>query len=315
MKLVEIEFMRFVKTIENHMKTLEQYLQEKYSKNSCKVHMYMINKYLDYIGRKAKTAAYKDILQYIAHLRKNENFTPESVKRYLSEVKIYYNYLLETSQRNDHPCRELYLKDKIDRQIKVDRLYTEETLETYLEKTREDPDGKLKKRNEVIVSLLVYQALTVAEICNLNIEDINLEKAEIYIKSEHRKKARTLQLKACQILLFYNYLTKDYPKLTKYLKANSSTGSEPKKLITGKLKEEVKPNALNRIINEKRKPEERLQPIKIRQSVIANLLRKENDTRIVQVFAGHNRASTTIRYKQTELELLKNVINQFHPMK
>ncbi|MBW3521816.1 site-specific integrase [Chryseobacterium sp. NKUCC03_KSP] len=289
---------------------LETYLQEKYSKKSYKAHVYMINKYLDYIGRKAKIAAYKDILQYIAHLRKNENFNPESVKRYLSEVKIYYNYLLETSQRNDHPCRELYLKDKINKQVKVDRLYSEETLENYLGKTRQDPDGKLKKRNEVIVSLLVYQALTVAEICNLNIEDINLEKAEIYIKSEHRKKARTLQLKASQILLFYNYLREDYPNLTKHLKAE-----KPTKLITGKLKEEVKPNALNRIINEKRKPEERLQPIKIRQSVIANLLRKENDTRIVQVFAGHKRASTTVQYKQTELEILKNAINQFHPMK
>ncbi len=289
---------------------LEEYLQEKYSKISYKTHVYMIQKYLDYMGRKAETAQYKDILHFIAHLRKNENFTPESVKRYLSEVKIYYNYLLETGQRNDHPCRELYLKDKIDRQIKVDRLYTEETLENYLEKIRQDPDGKLKKRNEVIGSLLVYQALTVAEICNLNIEDINLEKAEIYIKSEHRKKARTLELKACQILLFYNYLTKDYPNLTKYLKA-----IKPKKLITGRLQEEVKPNALNRIINGKRKPEERLKPIKIRQSVIANLLRKENDTRIVQAFAGHNRASTTIQYKQTGLELLKNAINTFHPIK
>jgi len=294
---------------------LEEYLQEKYSKKSYKVHVYMINKYLEYIGRKAKTANYKDILHFIAHLRKNENYTPESVKRYLSEVKIYYNYLLETSQRNDHPCRELYLKDKIDRQIKVDRLYTEETLENYLEKIRQDPDGKLKKRNEVIVSLLVYQALTVAEICNLNTEDINLEKGEIYIKSEHRKKARTLQLKACQILLFYHYLKEDYPKLTKYLKADPSSSSGLKKLITGRLQEEVKPNALNRIINERRKPEEKIQPIKIRQSVIANLLRKENDTRIVQVFAGHNRASTTIKYKQTELEILKNTINIFHPIR
>jgi site-specific recombinase XerD len=294
---------------------LEEYLQQKYSKNSCKVHGYMIGKYLEYMGMKAKTAQYRDILHFIAHLRKNENFTPESVKRYLSEVKIYYNYLLEAGLRNDHPCRELYLKDKIDRQIKVDRLYSEETLEKYLEKTREDPDGQLKKRNEVIVSLLVYQALTVGEICNLNTEDINLEKAEVYIKSEHRKKARTLELKASQILLFYHYLTEDYPNLTRYLKVDPSSGSGLKKLIVGRLQEEVKPNALNRMINKKRKPEERLQPIKIRQSVIANLLRKENDTRIVQVFAGHNRASTTIGYKQTGLEILKNAINTFHPIR
>lgn len=292
------------------MKTLQQYLKENYSKTSYKTHICTINKYLNYIQTKAKTAEYKDILNYIAHLRKNENLTPKTIKHYLSAVKIYYQYLLETGQRNDHPCRELYLKDKINRQIKVDTLYSEETLENYLEKNKEDPDEKLRKRNEVIVSLLVYQALTTMEICNLNIEDINLEKAEIYIKSEDKKKSRILQLKAKQILLFYNYLKEDYPKLTKYLKVEN-----PKKLITGKLQEEVRPNVLNRMINERRNLEERLQPIKIRQSVIANLLRKENDTRIVQVFAGHKRASTTVQYKQTELEILKNAINNFHPIR
>lgn len=292
------------------MKTLEIYLKENYSETSYKTHKSTINKYLNYIQQKAKTAEYRDVLNYIAHLRKNENLTPKTIKHYLSAVKIYYQYLLETGQRNDHPCRELHLKDKINKSVKVDTLYSEETLENYLEKTKEDPDENLRRRNEVIVSLLVYQALTVAEICNLNIEDINLEKAEIYIKSEHKKKARTLQLKAKQILLFYNYLKEDYPKLTKFLKTEN-----PTKLITGKLEEEVRPNVLNRMINERRKPEERLQPIKIRQSVIANLLRKENDTRIVQVFAGHKRASTTVKYRQTELEILKNAVNNFHPLK
>ena len=55
--------------------------------------------------------------------------------------------------------------------------------------------------------------------------------------------------------------------------------------------------------------------MKIRQSVIANFLKKENDTRIVQVFSGHRRASTTIQYKQTEFELLQNAVNNYHPIR
>lgn len=290
---------------------LEEYLKENYSLSSYKTHKCTIKKYLNFAQTKAKTAEYKDILHYIAYLRKNENLNPKTIKHYLSAVKIYYQYLLETGQRNDHPCRELFLKDKISKQIKVDNLYSEETLENYLENCKNDPDEKLRKRNEVIVSLLVYQALTVAEICNLNIEDINLEKAEIYIKSNHKKKTRTLQLKAKQILLFYNYLEQDREKLIKNIKSENPI----KTFITGNLKEKIRPNVINRMINERRHFEERLQPIKIRQSVIANLLRKENDTRIVQVFAGHKRVSTTIQYKQTELEILKNAIHNFHPIK
>ena len=76
----------------------------------------------------------------------------------------------------------------------------------------------------------------------------------------------------------------------------------------------MNPHGISKTINENRKESERIQPIKIRQSVIANLLKKENDTRIVQVFAGHKKASTTIQYKQSELEVLHKAINEYHPL-
>lgn len=289
--------------------TLENYLLKKYKPNSLNPYLCSIRKYLNFIQNKAETAEYKDILEYVAHLRKNENLHPKTIRHYLGSVKIYYYYLLEIGTRNDHPCSELYLKDKISRQIAVDTLYSPETLENFLNDTHKDKI--LQRRNQVIISLLIYQGLTVGEICNLQIEDISLEKAEVCIKSNDKKKSRILPLQAKQILLFLNYLKEDYPKLTKQIQSEKPI----KTLITGKLKVEVRPNVLNRMINDHREKKQQLQPIKIRQSVIANLLKKENDTRIVQVFAGHKRASTTILYKQTELEILQNAINKYHPIK
>jgi site-specific recombinase XerD len=289
--------------------TVEQYLLKKYKKSSLNPYLCSIRKYFNFIQNKAETAQYSDILEYVGHLRKNGNLHPKTIRFYLGSVKIYYHYLIEIGKRNDHPCSELYLKDKINRQIAVDTLYTPETLENFLNDTQKDP--VLQRRNQVIISLLIYQGLTVGEICNLQIEDINLESAEIYIKSNDKKKSRTLPLNAKQILLFLNYLKEDKPKLIKNLQSKTPI----KTFITGKLKEEVRPNVLNRMINDHRDKNQQLQPIKIRQSVIANLLKKENDTRIVQVFAGHKRASTTILYKQTELEILQNAINKYHPIK
>ena len=288
---------------------LEDYLLKKYKKSSLTPNLCSIRKYLNFIQNKAETAQYKDILEYVGHLRKNENLQPKTIKHYLLNVKIYYYYLIEIGKRNDHPCSELYLKDKINKQIKVDVLYSAETLEKYLESHKND--AKLvRRRNEVITSLLIYQGLTVGEICNLQIEDINLEKAEITIKSSE-KQTRILPLQAKQILLFLNYLKEDKPKLIQYLQSETPI----KTLITGKFEEKIRPNVINKMINEHLPKNEQLQPIKIRQSVIANLLKKENDTRIVQVFAGHKRASTTTLYKQTELEILQNAINLYHPIK
>lgn len=287
---------------------LEQYLLKKYNKSSLNPYLCSTRKYLNFIQNKAQTAIYQDILDYIGHLRKNENLNPKTIKYYLGAVKIYYNYLLEIGKRNDHPCSELYLKDKVSRQIAVDTLYTPETLENFY--NYQYKDQKLQRRNQVIISLLIYQGLTASEICNLQIDDINLDKAEIAIRSNQNQN-RILPLQAKQIVLFLNYLQEDYPKLTKHIQSQTPV----KTLITGKLKEHVRPNVLNRMINENREKNQQLQPIKIRQSVIANLLKKENDTRVVQVFAGHKRASTTILYKQTQLELLQNAINQYHPIK
>jgi integrase/recombinase XerD len=52
----------------------------------------------------------------------------------------------------------------------------------------------------------------------------------------------------------------------------------------------------------------------MRQSVIANLLKQNNDIRMVQAFAGHKRIGTTESYKQSGLEALKASIEQLHPL-
>ncbi|MBK7696899.1 MAG: tyrosine-type recombinase/integrase [Saprospiraceae bacterium] len=62
------------------------------------------------------------------------------------------------------------------------------------------------------------------------------------------------------------------------------------------------------------KNKEKLLPHKIRQSVIANYLKQNNDIRVVQVFAGHKRSGSTEEYKQSGLEELKVSISKIHPL-
>lgn len=298
------------------MKTLRNYLEEKYSKSTLSSNLYNIKRFTDYYDKKAPKATFKEVLQYIEHLRKNYNLHPKTLRHCLYGVKIYFNYLLETGQRKDHPCSELFLKDKIDKQIQVDTLYSPETLETFFETYQIKKKKYLENRNKIIVSLLIYQALTVKEIAELEVQNINLEKCEIFIKASEELTAkspqsRTLPLQAKQILLIYNYLEKDRVKLLQYNHKKETETS----FILGQYGEKINPHGISKMINEQKPKSEQIQPMKIRQSVIANLLKKENDTRIVQVFSGHRRASTTIQYKQTELEQLQQAVNNYHPIR
>ncbi len=135
-------------------------------------------------------------------------------------IKIYYRYLQETEQRKDHPCQKLYLKDQVNRAIAVEKLYTKNQLETLLT-NYQTKNQSIQLRDEVIISLLIHQALLVKEITSLKVAEVNLEKGEIFIEKGGKTNARTLPLQANQILLFYNYLEAKKNTFRTYQKTNS----------------------------------------------------------------------------------------------
>lgn len=53
----------------------------------------------------------------------------------------------------------------------------------------------------------------------------------------------------------------------------------------------------------------------IRQSVITNMLKEGKDLRVVQVFAGHKKISSTEKYRQSGLEELQRAIEKYHPLR
>ena len=285
------------------MIALETYLKENYKTTGLKS---TIKRYINYQNGKEKTAKLKDILDYINYLRK-QNVSPKTLRNNLFAIKIYYRYLQETEQRKDHPCQKLYLKDQVNRAIAVEKLYTKNQLETLLTNYR-TKNQSIQLRDEVIISLLIHQALLVKEITSLKVAEVNLEKGEIFIEKGGKTNARTLPLQANQILLFYNYLEARKTLL-------EHTKKQTEYFITSKYGTALNPHGISRLINDKKPKEEHIQPLKIRQSVIANLLKSNNDLRIVQVFIGHRRSSSTEEYKQTELEALQQAVNQYHPIK
>lgn len=289
------------------MKTLEQYIKENYKTKNLKA---LIKRFTDYQNGKEKTATLKEILHYIEYLRK-QNLNPKTLRNNLFAIKIYYKYLQETKQRNDHPCLKLNLKDKVNRSIATEKLYTKEELEKLLE-SHNPKDKKVKTRNLVMISLLINQALLVNEITELKLKDINLETAEIQIKKGGKTNARKLPLKANQIILFQKYL-EERKEILETIKLKNLNFLMVENFIISKFGIALNPHGISRLINEDKPKQERIQPLKIRQSVTLNLLKSGNDLRVVQIFIGHRRSSSTEEYKQTDLEILQNAVNLYHP--
>lgn len=292
--------------------TLEEYLQQQYSDSTLKSNLYNIKRFRDYYPNRSETATYQDILHYISYLRKHYDLHPKTLRHCLYGVKLYFNYLLAIGKRKDHPCRELYLQDKIDKQVAVDRLYSRGQLLNFYKSYR-SKESRLITRNKTILSLLIYQGLTVRELTQLNKKDVDLESGTITIVNKSSKntkspKSRILPLQARQVLVLYHYIKEDREQLLSLFTKDSDT------LFLSKQGRVLHPESINRIINENRDASDRIPPLRIRQSVIANLAKQTSNIRLVQEFAGHRSTTTTLQYQQTALEALAKSIENYHPL-
>jgi integrase/recombinase XerD len=286
--------------------TLENYLQRTHSPTTVKIYLFEIQHFIRHLGEtQAEQATYSDVIGYLAALRERYA-NAGTINRIVHAIKRYYAYLLETGKRTSHPCRSLTIKDNGRKDIQVQDLLTAEELQKLLQ--REERYEVLTLRNRVVMSLLVYQALLLKEIAQLTTQDVDLEQGHLHVHAAGKTNERTLTLKADQILLLHRYLSEARPQLMR----KPTDG-----LILTKLGSVEHGEDIHYLVSTFRPlfPTKKLTPMTIRQSVIANLLKEGKDLRIVQVFAGHRNPSTTEKYRQSNLEQLKQALHRYHPLK
>ena len=171
------------------VQSLEDHILESHSPRAIRGYIRIINHFIAYIGKdKADQATYSDVVDYISFLRKG-NMHPKTMMNQLYAVKMYYQWLADTGQRDDHPCRDLYLKDKIDRSIPIEKLYSKEEIEKIID-FQKSRLPLVRTRDKIILSLLGNQAVTVTEIIHIKLDDIDLKKATIKLPGSNKTKAR-----------------------------------------------------------------------------------------------------------------------------
>jgi len=277
------------------MEILTQW-EKQSSKKIGNTYKHNIKQYINTTNFDTLNPSYGDIINYIAQLRKY-GLAARNLKNHLCAIKFYYNCLLELGYMQHHPCKSLLLQDKTDKSISTEILFTPEELNGLLERDNK-ATPKLKLRNQIICQLLVYQALTVKELINLERTDIDLQNCSIIIKN-----SRTLELHPKQILPLQDYITTD----RKYIDNNKYNW-----LLLSKNGNQLPKRCINDAINYKTK--KKFTPQKIRQSVIANLLKNGNGLRKVQLFAGHHYISSTEQYITSQFTELRTELEKKHPL-
>ena len=283
--------------------SIEQYIYRKLTGQSAKTYMANLNNFLA-VNPNAKNYQYKDIINYFEQLAKRyRNVNTRNLK--LSAIKKYYDYLVESRQRNDHPCRLFRIKGHGiagKSQVQFQDLFTPAELEKLLNR---DGYEKLKLRNKIIISLLIYQALTPEEITRLDKENIDLDKLTVYIKASNKLSSRTLELKHVQKEYLEEYINTARPKVNTH------------RLLIGYRGDPETVDSIIRMLIPLKAlyPERKLTATTVRQSVIANWLNKgKHPVEQVQLWSGFKWPSSILRYRRADIVEQREKINQWHPL-
>lgn len=264
------------------------------------------------------------IVSYLSYLQK-KGVSNGTRNLRLMALNQYFNHLIEMELRTDHPARHLKIKGLAQNKLytvlsseQMDCLYNE-----YKVPLENDPNSKYnwfrpnylgRRRNKVILGLMVYQGLTTAEITKLQLTDIRLREGTVFVNGGLKSTERTLELKSWQVMDLMEYQLQIRPEIFSH--HQNPTEDFFLSMPSGM---DTKVKANNLYIWEFVKADLRKQQPyfsnfqQLRASVIVHWLGLYN-IRQVQHMAGHTRVSSTEKYLAYKVEDLQEDIDKFHPM-
>ena len=160
--------------------------------------------------------SYNDVLAFINYKKKQGN-KPRTVQLFINSLNRFFIYLVDEHQFNENPASNVIIKG-VKRKTLYEILSPEE-LETiyktykteiiYTADKKIPPQGSkelARKRNKVLLGLLVYQGIKPEEICKIELTDLQLREGKITIQSSLKTNSRTLKLESHQVFDLYDYI-------------------------------------------------------------------------------------------------------------
>lgn len=283
-------------------------LQKGYSLQTIKSFEVVVTKYLKWLKKENiedVSASYNDIVHYIQKLR--NTVKQRTIQSETNSIKHYYNYLKELDLVKENPTLNIAVKG-VKRKILYNTLNKQELEKLYNDYRNIESDSLAKKRNEIIVSLLVYQGLNSTELGRLTTADLKLREGKIFINGTRRSNERTLKLESHQVLDFMEYQLKIRADIL------TETKKETDLLFTSFGRSTKFNNIISKLLPQLKKLNKKVKSVhQIRTSVIVHWLKMYN-LREVQYMAGHRYVSSTEAYLINDLEDLQDEIEKYHPI-
>lgn len=281
------------------MNSFRQWLKsQKQSPGSIRSHLYNIKVFQAWLADQyleAKLIKQSDILAYLQQRRQSGNQN-RTLAHHLQSIRKYFECL----QVSPNPTLHLQIKG-ITSTI-PSGLLSEKDLQYIYEKYPQT--NASQKRNKVILSLLIYQAITTGELRKIQLADLNLKNEIIEVPSSRRSSPRQLKLQVIQLPLLKEYIEQIRPTLVQ---------KPSKSLIINKENIQIR-SSINRVIEQLKKRHPKFKNAQQLRASRIVLWLKQYNLRQVQYMAGHRFISSTEKYQRNKVEDLQKQLGKYHPL-
>ncbi len=279
--------MKDVKNLEEMVEMLEEELLLKgYSRYTLKMYIFFVKKYLEW--SKGEISEEK-IRKFLRKLLLDENYSSNSLYLCSEALKKFLevNGMRELAEKIETPKRPKALP----------KYLTEEEIGAMLTEAR-----RKSLRDYVLLGLLAYTGMRVSELCNLNLEDLELEKRVVHIRGGKGKKDRI-------VILPQHFVE----RIEEYVK---ELGRKFGPLFPSRKGERISPRSVQRIVKkyaEMAGIKKKVTPHVLRHSFATSMLNRGADIRFIQHLLGHSTLATTEIYTHVDERTLREVYDKTGP--
>lgn len=261
--------------------------------------------------------SYQDAMGFMSWSSKR-GASQKTICNYVGHLRKFYAFLISEAIISEDPVSHIKVQgikrrvchDILEGEV-LQQLYDGYPVEIVYEAGKNIPPQQRntlsRRRNKVILGLLVYQGLRMEEVAALHVQDLQLREGKITIHSGRKTAARVLPLESHQVYELMDYV---HEVRKAFLQAGGASG---KLFIQWNSGENF--HCINQpLLAHLKKINSRVKSLEqIRASVITGWLRAY-DLRKVQYLAGHKYVSSTEAYKVNLLDELQDDIAQYHPL-
>lgn len=252
----------------------------------------------------------KDYIQNLYEL----DFKAKTIKRKVAVLKAFFTYLEFDEIILISPFRKMRISIKEPTTLpKTMELKEIVKILKFLYKIKESFNDKnlysykVIVRDIVIIEILFSTGMRVSELCNIKLNNINLQAGIIKIKGKGDKE-RIIQIcdnEAKKVLKEYFELFSEQIKKIKYFLINRLDKQISEQSVRLMIKKYQKISGIDKHIT----------PHMFRHSFATLLLEEGVDVRYIQHMLGHSSISTTQIYTKVNMKQQKKILNSKHPRK